>query len=112
MKAIYWIVDYCYFFLGKVLMLVHVNPPRHYLGYIVKKKIPIILIPGISNKWGFIKRLGDTVSHLGHPVYTVNKLESNLLDIPLSAKIVREMVDRNNLKNAIIIGHSKGGLIG
>jgi len=112
MKAIYWIVDYCYFFLGKVLMLVHTNPPKHYLGYVIKDKIPVILIPGISVKWGFLKHLGDSISHLGHPVYVISKLKFNLLDIPQSAKLIRETVDENHLKNAIIIGHSKGGIIG
>lgn len=112
MKGIYWVVDYCYFFLGKVLMLVHTNPPKHYLDYVIEKKVPVILIPGISSRWGFLKYLGDTISRLGHPVYIVSKLGSNWLDIPASAKLVREIVDKNNLENAIIIGHSKGGLIG
>lgn len=111
-KVIYLIIDYYYDLLGKLLMFFHKNPPKHYLGYVVKDKTPIILIPGISNKWGFLKRLGDSVSHLGHPVYVVDKLGFNLLDIPTSTKLVREIVDQNNLKNAVIVGHSKGGLIG
>lgn len=112
MKAIYWIIDYYYLLLGRILMFVHTNPPKHYLGYIVEKKVPIILIPGISSKWGFIKRLGDSISRLGHPVFIVNKLGFNFLDIPASAKLVREIVDRNHLENVVIIGHSKGGLVG
>ena len=112
MKAIYWIVDYCYFFFGKILMVIHDNPPKHYLNYVIQKKNPIILVPGISNKWGFVKRLGDYISRLGHPVYVVNKLKFNMINIPQSANLVREIVDQNNLKNAVIIGHSKGGLIG
>jgi len=93
-------------------MLVHVNPPKHYLGYVIENKIPVILIPGISVKWGFLKHLGDSISHLGHPVYVISKLKFNLLDIPQSAKFVRETVDENHLENAVIIGHSKGGLVG
>lgn len=112
MKAIYWIIDYYYDFLGKLLMFTQKNPPSHYLGYVVEKKAPIILIPGISNKWGFLKHLGDSISTLGHPVYVVRKLGFNLLDIPRSAKIVREIIDQNHLKKVVIVGHSKGGLIG
>ena len=93
-------------------MLVYTNPPGHYLNHVVKNKVPIILIPGISSRWGFMKRLGDPISRLGHPVYIVNKLGFNLMDIPQSAKIVREIVDQNKLEKAIIIGHSKGGLMG
>lgn len=97
---------------GNLLMLIHKNPPRHFLNFVVKGKVPIILIPGISNKWGFLKKLGDSISRKGHPVYTVDKLEFNFFDISTSAKIVREIIDKNNLEKTVIIGHSKGGLIG
>ena len=93
-------------------MFIHKNPPEHYLGFVINKKAPIILIPGISNKWGFLKHLGDKISAKGHPVYTVNKLEFNFFDIPTSAKIIREIIDKNKLEKVILVGHSKGGLIG
>lgn len=93
-------------------MLIHKNPPKHYLNFPVKGKMPIILIPGISNKWGFLKKLGDSISAKGYPVYVVTKLEFNFFDIPTSAKIVRTIIDENKLKKAVIVGHSKGGLIG
>lgn len=112
MRAIYWIIDYFYLLLGNLLMLIYKNPPGHYLGFVIDKKTPIILIPGISNKWGFLKHLGDKISVKGHPVYIVGKLEFNLFDIKTSAKIVREIIDKNNLRKVIIVGHSKGGLIG
>lgn len=112
MRILDWIVDYFYLLRGNMLMLIHKNPPEHYLGFVTKKKAPIILIPGISNKWGFLKHLGDSISAKGHPVYTVDKLEFNFFDIPTSAKIVREIIDKNNLEKVIIVGHSKGGLIG
>lgn len=112
MKPVYWIVDYFYLLLGTLFMLIYKNPPEHYLGFVIDKKAPIILIPGISNKWGFLKHLGDKISIKGHPVYIVPKLKFNLFDIKTSAKIVREIIDKNNLQNAVIVGHSKGGLIG
>lgn len=112
MKPLYWIVDYFYLLLGNLSMLIHKKPPEHYLGFVIDKKAPIILIPGISNKWGFLKHLGDKISLKGHPVYIVNKLKFNLFDIRTSAKIVREIIDKNNLRKVIIVGHSKGGLIG
>lgn len=111
-KIPYWIIDYYYLIYGKLLMRIYKNPPRHYLDYVIKGKNPIILIPGISNKWGFLKKLGDSLSLAGHPVYISHLLGPNLLDIPTSAKIIREIIDKNNLKKVIIIGHSKGGLIG
>lgn len=111
-KTIYWIIDYFYLFVGKLVMHVYRNPPKHYLNYVIEGKNPIILIPGIANRWGFLKKLGDSISLRGHPVHVVRELNLNLFDIPASAKIVRKIIDENNLKKIIIIGHSKGGLIG
>lgn len=99
-------------------MALHKEPPKHYLGHIVKGKMPIIIIPGIAGKWSFMKNLGDCISHLGHPVYIVPRLRYNFFNIPTSAKIVRELIDSFFKSNAstspgiILIGHSKGGLIG
>lgn len=93
-------------------MMVHREPPKHYLGHLVAGKAPIILIPGILNKWGFMKRLGDKISLLGHPVYIVPELSYNLSSIPASAKILRALIERENLSDAILVAHSKGGLIG
>ncbi len=111
-SAAYWLIDSLYLFNGRVKMFFHRNPPKHYLGYVVKGKNPVILLPGITNKWGFIKNLGDKISLVGHPVYIVPKLGYNLHDIPKSAKIVAELIEEKNLKNVIIVGHSKGGVIG
>lgn len=112
MKALHWIIDYLYLLRGKLFMFLYVNPPKHYLDCAIKGKVPIILIPGIANKWGFLKHLADSISTKGHPVYIVDKLKFNFFDIKTSAKIVREIIDKNNLEKAIIVGHSKGGLIG
>lgn len=111
-KIIYWVIDYFYLLLGKIFMFVYKDPPKEYLDYVIKGKNPVILIPGNSNKWGFLKKLADTISGLGHPVYIPHKLELNLFDIPTSSKIVRNIIDENKLEKVILIGHSKGGLVG
>lgn len=112
MKALHWIIDYLYLLRGKLFMFLYTNPPKYYLDSALKGKVPIILIPGIANKWGFLKHLADFISAKGHPVYIVDKLKFNFFDIKTSAEIVREIIDKNNLEKAIIVGHSKGGLIG
>ena len=61
--------------------------------------------------WAFSKQIADYISLLGHPVYIIPKLGNNYKDIPTSAKKVREVIEENNLKNIIIVAHSKGGLI-
>lgn len=118
-------------------MAFHRNPPKHYLGYVVAGRVPVILIPGILGEWGIMKHLGDKISLTGHPVYIVPKLGHNLYSIPtsaqklkaivrrvipkpghhsfdvsLNARHVRKFIEQQNIKGAVIVAHSKGGLIG
>lgn len=132
-----WATDYYHMIKGGLAMTIHINPPKHYLGHVLPEKAPIIIIPGILLRWGSMKHLADKISHLGHPVYIVPQLKYNLHTIPTSAKIVRtitihaipklghilpnlpsgakaimDIVGKHNLQDAVIVAHSKGGLIG
>ncbi len=136
-KARSWAIDYVYMARGNALMTIHKNPPKHYLGYVVAGKAPVILIPGITTKWGFMKRLGDRISLAGHPVYVVPKLQYNIFNIPMSAQKVwnvicditqqtghtssntqeisdkiRVLTETHGIAGAVLVTHSKGGLIG
>ncbi len=75
-------------------------------------KDPVILLAGITNTWRSLKKIGDKISLEGYPVYIVSRLGRNFRDIPTSAKIVEEIIDENNLKDIIVVAHSKGGLVG
>jgi hypothetical protein len=132
-----WAVDYYHMVKGSVLMTIHKEPPKHYLDYVVEGKVPVVLIPGILGKWGFMKHLGDKISLAGHPVYIVPRLGYNVYSIPNSAKILeatvfhlfpalghliprmhmeeqsnKEIIEKENIKNVVFVAHSKGGLIG
>lgn len=67
-------------------MTIHQNPPKHYLGYVLPGKAPVILLPWILMRWSFMKHLGDRISRAGHPVYVLPGLKYNILSIPISAK--------------------------
>lgn len=121
---------------GMILQAVYIEPPAHYLGYTVAGKVPVILVPGILGKWSGMKPLGDLISFYGHPVYIVPELGMNIFSIPSSARklhmllaritpvgsaypkiikgaeALRVTVEKYGLHNAIIVAHSKGGLIG
>jgi len=118
-------------------MTIHRDPPKHYLGYTIDGKVPVVLIPGILGKWGFMKSLGDKISRRGHPVYIVPELGYNIYNIPTSAKTlrslivhiipkrghvppkisrgaeaVRKLIEEEDLSGVVLVAHSKGGLIG
>ncbi|MBI4085886.1 MAG: hypothetical protein HY433_01420 [Candidatus Liptonbacteria bacterium] len=136
-KAAAWARELKHIFRGASLNIIHREPPAHYLGYTVAGKVPVILIPGIFSRWGYMKHLGDAISLRGHPVYIIPELHNNLFSVPSSAKIlrslithivpmsghivsrtsrsaetIRKFIQEKGLKDVIIVAHSKGGLIG
>jgi len=108
-KTASWVHDY--FYLAKGYTFMFHKPPKHYLSYVLENKSPVILIPGLYSKWQFLKAIADPISLKGHPVYVVGRLGYNTKAIDRSAKLIRELIDEKNLRNVIIIAHSKGGLI-
>lgn len=111
-KTFNWITDYAHMLRGAAVMYLIHAPPKHYLGYVKENKTPIIILPGVFIRWAFLKPLADFLSLKGHPVYIVPKLGNNIGDIPSCAAKVKEIIEENNLKNAVLVAHSKGGLIG
>jgi triacylglycerol lipase len=107
-----WLIDSVYAVYGFILMYLFWNPPRIYIKNSNSGKCPIIILPGYLVKWGFMKKIADEISSLGHPVYVIKELGNNIKDVAISAKIVSDFISKNKLKDVVIIGRSKGGLIG
>lgn len=84
-----------------------------------------------------MKHIEDRISLSGHPTYIVPKLGHNFASIPKAARVVhkavlevvpkyrhivphiqykarrvREIIDKHNAENVVLVAHSKGGLIG
>lgn len=111
-RMLYWAKDYVHMARHGAAMYLYARPPKHYLGHTVEGKCPIIILPGILSRWAFLKPLADTLSLEGHPTYVVPALGNNVLRIEESATIVRALIDEHRVKDAVIVAHSKGGLIG
>lgn len=74
--------------------------------------MPIVLIQGRFQVWQHISSVGDFISKEGYPVYVVERLGNNLIDIPKAAMAVRQQIEDSDLHNVIIVAHSKGCLVG
>lgn len=111
-KVAYWVHDYLFALHKQSHAFLIRKPPEHYLGYVKEGKAPIVLIPGVYEKWHFLKAFADPLSLAGHPIYVLEHLGYNTKAIHHSAKLVRELISEKNLRSVIILAHSKGGLIG
>jgi pimeloyl-ACP methyl ester carboxylesterase len=73
---------------------------------------PVLLIPGVYETWQFMRPVGDYLHGLGHPVHALAELGYNRKSIAATAALAQSYLDANDLHDVILIGHSKGGIIG
>ncbi|MEO6943273.1 MAG: alpha/beta hydrolase [Lacisediminihabitans sp.] len=91
----------------------------HYLArrggperYLVGGRQPVLLLPGVYEPWEFLRPVGDRLNALGHPVHLVREIGYNRRAIVPTAELVARFLIERDLRHVIIVGHSKGGLIG
>jgi pimeloyl-ACP methyl ester carboxylesterase len=73
---------------------------------------PVVLIPGVYETWHFMKPVAARLAKAGHPVHFVAELGRNAATIPDAAATVEAYIDAHDLHHVVLVGHSKGGLIG
>ncbi|WP_205687401.1 esterase/lipase family protein [Cellulomonas endophytica] len=73
---------------------------------------PVLLVPGIYETWGVMAPLAQALHSAGHPVHAVPSLGFNEGDLAWSAGQVADRLAELDLRGAVLVAHSKGGLIG
>ena len=76
------------------------------------RRCPVILVPGVYENWQFLRPLAEALSAKGHPVHTVAPLGYNRGRIDRMALLVQQYLVEQDLTGAVVVAHSKGGLIG
>lgn len=72
---------------------------------------PVVLVPGIWETWHVLRDLGDALHRAGHPVHVLPGLGTNSAELAVGAEVLRRTVERLDLHGAVVVAHSKGGLI-
>ena len=73
---------------------------------------PVVVIPGVYEDWRFMLPLVQRLHGAGHPVHVVALLRRNRRAVPKAADLIAGYIRDHDLKDAVIVAHSKGGLIG
>ena len=108
-KGAWWLQDYLYAAGWQVRgMLSRVQPGSFHQGH----RRPVLIIPGVYENWQFMMPLIQSIHDAGHPVHVVTVLQRNQLDVPVAARMVAQHLEEAGLRDAAIVAHSKGGLIG
>lgn len=74
--------------------------------------IPVLLLPGILERSTYLFPLGRFLASQGHPVHIVDTLGWNLSGIKESVERCLEVLHDRDIHGAVLVAHSKGGLIG
>jgi pimeloyl-ACP methyl ester carboxylesterase len=75
-------------------------------------RAPILLLPGVYESWRYLRWFGDRLNEAGHPVVVVPGMAHNRKPIAATAVLAQAILDAHDLRGVVILGHSKGGIIG
>ena len=73
---------------------------------------PVVLVPGVYESWHFLLPLANLLHDHGVQVHVLPELGSNRRPIPLGASVLGRYVVEHDLRDVVLVAHSKGGLIG
>lgn len=72
----------------------------------------IVVLPGVYETWKFVQPLIDEMHGRGHPVHVLDGLGRSSGPVPEMAERVGAYLADLDLRDVVIVAHSKGGLVG
>lgn len=105
----WWARDYAYAAYWQVRATVH---PGRIDELRTGDARPVVMLPGVWETWGFLRPLIDALHDAGHPVHVIPELHRNNRPVADAAEIVAAHIAGEDLRDVVLIAHSKGGLIG
>ena len=106
---VWWVRDYAY---AVYWQLRAVLAPRGEAEYLAGDGRPVLVVPGVWETWAFLRPLIARVHAEGHPVHVLSALRWNGRPVEAAARDVAAHLERHDLRDVVIVAHSKGGLIG
>jgi pimeloyl-ACP methyl ester carboxylesterase len=105
----WWLMDYVYAGIWQVRAALSRTDPINFLG---GTAAPVVIVPGVYETWQFMRPVIEALRKAGHPVHVVTALQHNRRPVVDAARLVAAYIEERDLTGAVIVAHSKGGLIG
>jgi pimeloyl-ACP methyl ester carboxylesterase len=105
----WWARDYAYAVYWQARAIVGRTDPAAFQSGTLK---PIVVIPGVYETWRFLEPLIRAMHDRGHPVFVVDALNWNDRSVAEAAELVSVFLAEHDLRDVVLVSHSKGGLIG
>lgn len=81
-------------------------------GYLHGWLDPVLLIPGVMEEWTVMRPVADRLNSAGHPVHVLPELRRNTVTVIEGAALASVYLAARDLRDVVVVAHSKGGLIG
>ncbi|NMM18252.1 MAG: alpha/beta hydrolase [Cellulomonas sp.] len=107
-----WLFDYTYASRQQLASLLHPGGAEAFRSPPHPLTPAVVLLPGIYERWQFMRPLATALHRQGYPVHVVHRLGLNRGTIPAMARRVAAHIEQQGLSQVGLIAHSKGGLIG
>lgn len=109
----YWCLDYTYVGWWQLRGFFQHGDSKIFIHTDVKNdKPPVLLLPGVYERWEFMKPVAAAIHDAGYDVYVIEGIGYNIGTVESLADAVDRFVRSQHLTDCIIVAHSKGGLIG
>ncbi|WP_203138599.1 esterase/lipase family protein [Microbacterium sp. JZ31] len=105
----WWAADYAYAAAWQARSFANRTDP---LWFRTGDRAPIVIVPGVYESWKFLQPLVVALHDRGHQVHLLDPLRHNRQPVADGARIVADYLDKHDLRDVVIVAHSKGGLIG
>ena len=108
-RLAWWAADYAYAVLAQLRALTRRRSAAEFRS---GSLAPVVVIPGVYESWRFLTPLVVALHARGHPVHVVEPLRHNRMPFSAGADLVAELLETRELRDVVLVAHSKGGLIG
>lgn len=115
-KGWWWFLDYLWALRGQWRGVLRRRAPERF-GDGDPALSTVVLIPGVYERWVFLAPLADYLNERGYRILTLPALRDNRMPVLAAAEATAAalIVDAQNSdaeRRYVLLGHSKGGLIG
>ena len=73
---------------------------------------PVVLVPGVWEPWQFLRPVAEMLYAHGVRVHAIPALGYNRRPVADTAQVLGRFLDEHDLRDVVLVAHSKGGLIG
>lgn len=108
-RGVWWMRDYAYALRAQIAAARDRTPAD---AYATGSGRPVVMLPGIYEDWRFLRPLAQALHERGHPVHVVTALGRNRWPVPRAATHVARLLRERDLRDVVLVAHSKGGLVG